>query len=100
MNTNSFVVWVMAVLFVVITYSGSKAQTYNIEKKVNFSNKKSSVIQPNKKKDTEVNRDAKSKTFKEQNGLRAASTCYNCDCQCDSYGWTDSKNNFIGNCRR
>jgi len=31
-------------------------------------------------------------------GLRAASNCYNCECQCDSYGWTNKNNQFFGNC--
>merc|ERR1711902_419631 len=43
-------------------------------------------------------KDVKSKTFKDENGLRAASTCYNCECQCDSYAWTNSKGQLVGNC--
>ena len=31
--------------------------------------------------------------------LRAPSNCYNCNCQCDRYGWTDNNNRYIGDCR-
>ena len=31
--------------------------------------------------------------------LKASSNCYNCNCQCDRYGWTDNNNRYIGDCR-
>ena len=67
--------------------------------KVNFSNKQQ-VIELNDEKPKIADKAVKPKSFKELNGLRAASSCYNCDCQCDSYGWADSKGRFIGNCVR
>ena len=67
--------------------------------KVNFSNKQQ-VIEPSEEKPKNADEAVKPKSFKELNGLRAASSCYNCDCQCDSYGWADSKGRFIGNCVR
>merc|ERR1712062_773566 len=48
---------------------------------------------------SKTNQDVKSKNFKDENGLRAASNCLNCECQCDSYAWTNSKGQYIGNCR-
>ena len=62
---------------------------------INFSNKKKTS---SKKTSSIKDKDVKSKTFKDENGLRAASTCYNCECQCDSYAWTNSKGQLVGNC--
>ena len=51
------------------------------------------------KSTTKKNSKTKSKEVSKYDvGIRAASTCYNCDCQCDSYGWTDKRNQFFGNC--
>merc|ERR1711963_794089 len=63
---------------------------------INFSNKMKTSV---KKTSSKTNQDVKSKNFKDENGLRAASNCLNCECQCDSYAWTNSKNQYIGNCR-
>ena len=63
---------------------------------INFSNKKKTSV---KKTSSKTNQDVKSKNFKDENGLRAASNCLNCECQCDSYAWTNSKGQYIGNCR-
>merc|ERR1712061_608657 len=63
---------------------------------INFSNKKKTSV---KKTSSKTNQDVKSKNFKDEDGLRAASNCYNCECQCDSYAWTNSKGQYIGNCQ-
>merc|ERR1711976_6664 len=63
---------------------------------INFSNKKKSSV---KKTASKNNQDVKSKNFKGEDGLRAASNCLNCECQCDSYAWTNSKGQYIGNCQ-
>merc|ERR1712018_450583 len=44
-------------------------------------------------------KNVKSKNFKEDTGIRAASTCHNCECQCDSYQWKDARGRWIGNCK-
>jgi len=62
---------------------------------INFSDKKKSSV---KKSTSRKDQDVKSKTFNDENGIRAASTCYNCECQCDSYAWTNAKGQLIGNC--
>ena len=63
---------------------------------INFSNKKNTNV---KKTASKKNQDIKSKNFKDEDGLRAASNCFNCECQCDSYAWTNSKGQYIGNCQ-
>jgi len=89
MNYKSFIAYVCTVLLFVIAY-GSTQDT----QEVNFSNNNSP------KSTTKTKTSTNTKSFEDENGLRAASTCYNCNCQCDSYGWTDKNNRYIGNCRR
>ena len=86
MNFKSFNVFVCFVLLFVIAYANTE--------KINFENNKESPSTTKAKKDT------KTKILDDKNTLRAASTCLNCDCQCDSYRWTDKNNRQIGNCRR
>jgi len=62
---------------------------------INFSDKKKTSV---KKSASKKDQNVKSKNFEDENGLRAASTCYNCECQCDSYAWTNSKGQLVGNC--
>merc|ERR1712241_87555 len=87
-----FTILCVAVLLLVVNHGHCQ--------KTNFSNKKTSATQTTSKKSLKDNSDKniKSKNFKEENGLRAASTCWNCECQCDSYGWKDKNGRYIGNC--
>merc|ERR1712241_1192573 len=87
-----FTILCVAVLLLVVNHGHCQ--------KINFSNKKTSATQTTSKKSLKDNSDKniKSKNFKDENGLRAASTCWNCECQCDSYGWKDKNGRFIGNC--
>ena len=89
MKMYSFGICSTFVLLVVVTCASSE--------KVNFSNKKEAKLQSTSKDDKD---DVTSKRFEDENGLRAASTCFNCECQCDSYAWKDTKNHYIGNCQR
>jgi hypothetical protein len=93
MKIYSLTICSTAVLLLVVHYGDSQD--------VSFSNKKQLAAQTTSKKTTKKNNDknVKSKNFKEDNGLRAASTCHNCECQCDSYGWKDTKGHFVGNCQ-
>ena len=91
MKQISLAVYTVAVMFLVL--ENGTAQ------KVNFSNKQQ-VIEPSDEKPKNADKAVKPKSFEALNGVRAASSCYNCDCQCDSYGWADSKGRFIGNCVR
>merc|ERR1712038_1419945 len=93
MKLYSFIISSTAVLFLVVHYGHSQ--------EINFSNKKQVVTQTTSKKTTKNNnkQNVNSKNFKEDNGLRAASTCYNCECQCDSYVVKDKQGRWIGNCK-
>ena len=87
MNYKSFVAYVCTVLFFVIAYGSTQEVKFGTDENVSNST-------------TKTETDITAKSFEDDNGLRAASTCYNCNCQCDSYGWTDKNNRYIGNCRR
>jgi len=93
MKINSFIIYSTAVLILVVNYGYSQD--------VNFSNKKQAASQTSSKKTVKNNKDknVKSKNFKEDTGIRAASTCHNCECQCDSYQWKDARGRWIGNCK-
>jgi len=84
---QSLKILISVVLFALI--ANTKSQN------INFSDKKKSSV---KKSSSKIDQDVTSKTFTDENGIRAASTCYNCECQCDSYAWTNGKGQLIGNC--
>jgi len=52
---------------------------------------KQQVIELSDEKPKNADKAVKPKRFEALNGVLAASSCYNCDCQCDGYGWADSK---------